>query len=184
MKTFKFKGKAYKLRNKANEVTLGELSEITNILNSEDDFSGKWLQVLAILGGKDLVEVLPMKEFFEAVKSVQITDITNKVKKQIKANNRTYSVELEKGEIVLRAKDLKAIEDVASKGGAWASKAFAIVYKDDQLTDNEHYDQAHLKHKAKLFESEIMADVAAPILFHLNRVIMENINAFSDSPTV
>jgi hypothetical protein len=184
MKTFKFKGKSYKLRNKGKEVTLGELSKIASILNSDDDFTGKWLEVLSILGGKDLVEVLPMKEFFEAVKSVQISDVGSKIKKQITVNGRTYSADMEKGEIVLRAKDLKAIEDVASKGGAWASKAFAVVYKDDLLSDNEHYEQAHLKHKAKLFEEAVMADVAAPIIFRLNKVIVENIQLFADSSEV
>jgi len=184
MKTFKFKGKSYKLRNKGKEVTLGELSKIASILNSDDDFTGKWLEVLSILGGKELVEIIPINDFFEAVKSVQISDVGSKIKKQITVNGRKYSVDTEKGEIVLRAKDLKAIEDVASKGGAWASKAIAVVYKDDLLTDNEHYDKAHLKHKTKIFEEHIMADVASPIMFQLNKVIMENVQSFADSSAV
>jgi hypothetical protein len=70
---------------------------------------------------------------------------------------------------------------MAVKGGAWGHKAFALVYKDVELTDTEHYTDAHIEHKSKLFGDAVNADVAAPVIFQLSRIILEHIQILIDA---
>jgi hypothetical protein len=70
---------------------------------------------------------------------------------------------------------------MAVKGGAWGHKAFALIYKDVELTDTEHYTDAHIEHKAKLFGEAVNADVAAPVIFQLSRIILDHIQQLVDA---
>lgn len=179
MINIEIKGKDYSLRNEGSEVTLNELAEISHILDVKDgsDDVTKWLKVLCIIGSKQLAEVVPLKRFAEIVNLVQITNIENEIQKTIEVNGRTYSVELENGELDLSAMDLSKIISMVNKGGVWGNKAFAVVYKDDQLTNTEHYTDAHIEHKAKLFGEQVTADIAAPVIFQLAKEVVLNVES-------
>jgi hypothetical protein len=185
MEIIECKGEKFELRNKEDEVTLNELSAIAHILeNNERDFTDKWLEVLSILGSKDLVEKINSKKFIEAIQLVQITNVQNKIASEIEINGRTYIIDLdENGEIDLSAKDLVQIEKMVRKGGVWGVKAFALVYKDVDLTSNEHYVEAHLKHKALLFGENVMANIGAPVIFQLSKIILEHIQKLVNANT-
>jgi hypothetical protein len=45
----------------------------------------------------------------------------------------------------------------------YISDIMALMFKRTDLSNTEHYDPAHLKHKAKLF-SKLKADIAIPYL--------------------
>jgi hypothetical protein len=108
MKTLKIKGNDYQLRNLGSEVTLNELAKISAILEKEGDkdHTERWLEVLAILGSKELVEVIPLKLFGEAIQSVQITEVKNKIQPTFECNGREYACELEDGKLYLSAQDI------------------------------------------------------------------------------
>lgn len=179
MKIIEIKGKEYSLRNESKEVTLNELAKISSILEGKDnkDFTDRWLEVLEILSGKELVEAITLKKFGEAVQSITITEIQNDIQEKIEVNGRTYSTSLDGGELELSAKDMAKIENLVKRGGVWGNKAFAVVYKDDQLTSVEHYTDAHIEHKAKLFGEHVTADIAAPVIFQLGKAIVLHIDS-------
>ena len=182
MTTITIKGTDYQLRNKGSEVTLNELSKISLILeNTTNDYIGKWLQVLEILGCKAMIEDMTAKQFTDAVKEVNITDVKQEIVEEIEVNNRAYACSVTDGVLDVSARDLSKIEKLASKGSAWGHKAFAVVYKDVNLTNNEHYDDAHIDYKAKLFGEGVNADVAAPVIFQLSKAIVENVQALMDA---
>ena len=122
-----------------------------------------------------------MTNFLSAIKTVNISDIKNDITKSITINGRNYTIEIDNNEIDLSARDLSKIESMAKIGGAWAHKAIAVVYKDEQLTDSEHYDDAHIKHKSKIFGEHMTADVASPVIFQLSKLIIQNIQNLIDA---
>lgn len=185
MKKLKIKGKEYQLRTKGSEVTLGELSKISGILNGQTkDFTEKWLEVLEILGSTELVDVIGVNDFTKAVKDVQITDVKNKIIPTIEVNGRTYTIALDNGKIDLSARELSALTKLANNNEVWGHKAFALLYKDDQLTPTEHKDEAHIKHKSDLFSKHVMADVASPVIFQLGQIIIENVKNLVDAQSM
>lgn len=176
------KGKKYNVRNLGSEVTLNELSNISYIIEGQEkDHTEKWLEALSILGSKELVEVIGVKAFTNAVNAIQITNISNEISPEIEVNGRIYSCEVTDGEIELSALDLSKLEKLALKGGAWGNKAFAVVYKDNELRNIEHYTNAHLDYKAKIFGENVTADVAAPVIFQLAKIIMEHVQTLIDA---
>jgi hypothetical protein len=181
MKTLKIKGTEYHVRNEAKEVTLEELAKISSLLDSEGDFTDKWLRVIEILGGREIIEVLTSKQFVDLVGSIQITDVTQSIQETIEIGGRIYKCNLENNELQLSAKDMSMLERMVAKGGVWGSKAFAVVYKDEDLTNNEHYTDAHIKHKSELFGKHVTADIAAPVIFHLSKLVVEHIQALIDA---
>jgi len=182
MEIIEIKGEKFELRNKGSEVSLNELARISQILDEKEvDFIERWFSVLEILASKEFVEKAGMTVFLNAIKSVNITEMNKEITTTIEVNGRSYSIDLDQGVIDLTARDLKKIEAMAKQGGAWANKAVAVVYKDDALTDNEHYDDAHISHKAKLFGESMTADVASPVIFQLSKVIVENIQNLVDA---
>jgi hypothetical protein len=50
-----------------------------------------------------------------------------------------------------------------SKDAGYISQIVAIMFKREDLSNTEHYAEAHLKHKAKLFK-ELKANIAIPYL--------------------
>ena len=96
-------------------------------------------------------------------------------------NGREYTCELEDGKLYLSAQDIAKIENLARKGGAWGNKAFAVVYKDTQLTKTEHYTDAHIDHKANLFGDFVTADIASPVIFDLSKQYVEHVQMLIDA---
>ena len=149
MKKITVKGVDYEIRNQQDEITLLETSKIAAIMAEDGDFTDKWMRVIEILGSRELVSVMTAKQFVELVSAIQMNDVTFEIK--------------------------PTIEDIAKKGGAWLHYAYAVVYKDDQLTNTEHYAAAHIKHKAELFGENITSDQASSVVFQLNKQVVDNV---------
>lgn len=178
MITKKIKGKEYTMRNLLSEITLLETSKIAQIMADEkEDFSDKWLKVIEMLGGRELVNVATAKVFVELVSAIEMNNVKYELQDTIEVNNRLYKCEITDGEVELSARDLAKIENIARKGGAWLHEAYAVVYKDVMLTDNEHYDSAHLKHKAEIFGNAITAEQCSSMIFQINKQIVDNVQS-------
>lgn len=176
MKKLNFKGQDYTVRTESKDITLNELVKISTILNDEKtDYIEKWLGVISILGSKELVEVISITKFTELVNQINFGDVKSEITQQIEVNNRVYRIDLVDGKLDLSAKDVAKIEKIARKGGNWGVKAFAFMYRDESLTATEHFDDAHINHKANLFENVVSAEVATPVIFELSKCIVGNI---------
>lgn len=176
MKKLNFKGQEYLVRTESKDITLKELFKISTILNDEKtDYIEKWMGVISILGSKELVEVISINKFTELVNQINFGDVQSVIAPQIEVNNRIYKINLEDGKMELSAKDVAKIEKIARSGSSWGVKAFAFMYRDELLTTTEHFDDAHISHKAKLFEDVVSAEIATPVIFELSKCIVGNI---------
>jgi hypothetical protein len=177
MKKLNFKGKDYTVRTESKDITLKELVNISTILSNENtDYIEKWMGVIAILGSNDLVEVISINKFTELVNEISFGDVQAEIRPQIEVNNRVYRIDLVEGKLDLTAKEVSKIEKIARAGGNWGLKAFAFMYRDESLTNVEHFEDAHISHKAKLFEDTVSAEVATPVIFELSKHIVSNIS--------
>jgi hypothetical protein len=75
------------------------------------------------------------------------------------------------GEFKLSVRDTKLIEKcVILKAPGYIAEITAIMFKREDLSNTEHYAEAHLKHKAKLFK-ELKANIAIPYLHFIAQKI-------------
>jgi hypothetical protein len=80
----------------------------------------------------------------------------------------------------LTVRDTKLIEKIAiAKPKGYISDVLAIFFKRDDLTNAEHYADAHLKLKAKLIK-ELKANVAIPYLLFITKKLAKQVE---DVPT-
>lgn len=173
--------KTYQVRNLGTEVNLNELARISFIMeNEKSTFFDRWLEVIEVVGSKELANVIDEDALFGVIENMQLTNIENAIMERIEVNGRGYVCRLEEGKLKLSGKDLSAIERCVRTGGIWGNKAFAVVYKDEQLGINEHYVDAHIKHKSELFGKEVTADVAAPVVFQLSQKIIGHLGRLAN----
>jgi hypothetical protein len=91
-----------------------------------------------------------------------------------------YTYKAFETEFKISIKDLKKIEkSVAEKPYHYIADMLAVVYKRTDLTNAEHYENAHIKHKAKLF-SELKANIALPIVWHVAKKLTETVENLED----
>jgi hypothetical protein len=83
-------------------------------------------------------------------------------------------------EFKLSVRDLKHIESKVKKSPSkYMAFMLSVIFKRTDLTKTEHYDNAHLKEKERLF-SKLPAAVAVPYVQHIGR---ELANAMKDEAT-
>jgi hypothetical protein len=71
----------------------------------------------------------------------------------------------------LSVKDTKMIEKlIGRKSHNWISDLLALMFKRTDLSPTEHYAEAHLKHKSKLFK-QLKAEIAVPYLVFVTEKI-------------
>lgn len=159
----------YTFRNEPNEVTLNELSKITDIMiNPDTTWTSKWMNIIQLLGSDELVNVIDEDNLINAIEHFNVTKLGAEITETIEVNGRTYSCVVIDGKLKISGKQLDLIEGYLKKGSNFVPYILAVVYKDNDLGDKEHYERAHIEHKAKLFGKSIMSDVATPITTQLS----------------
>jgi hypothetical protein len=157
--------------NKVDELTIEQFELITEISNNQDiDPIDRYLQIFTALG-------IPEKEFFD----YDVADFIDIVKEFNDGNNNTKpsdpvgTIELDgytyTAELKLTVRETKIIEKIAiNKPKGYISDILAVMFKRDDLTNAEHYAEAHLKLKAKLIKG-LTADIAIPyLMFIANKI--------------
>ena len=176
---FEHEGTEYKFRNNESEVTLLELAKVSDIMSTTDAYFERWILVIDILGDKGLSDVIDDDGIISIVENANFTNVKNEVPEVVNVNGREYKANLKEGKLKLSGKDLAMMERAAKKGGAWAVYGFAICYKDTDLSNTEHYTEAHIKHKADLFGKHLTAKEGAPVFFQLQKKLSEHIEKLS-----
>ena len=166
----------YEIKNNVSEFTVEEFEKISAILNDEDlDKFERWADMFIYLGVPvEDVNDMEFKEFVEHVKTFNDTkvDTESKMVQEIEVEGYTYrSYE---DEFKLKVKDLKLIEKAIKKNANdYFPYLLAVIYKRTDLTNTEHYTEAHLKHKAKLFKN-LNASIAVPFIIHVAQMLNTN----------
>jgi len=153
---------------KMDELTLEQFQKISAIHNNEEyDTLEKHCKVFEYLGITEDEMDVDFELFLENVKLFNKDNYTHKdTVEEIELEGYTY-----KAEMKLSVKDSRIVEKIVKKDNKeYISDIMALMFKRTDLTNTEHYDPAHLKHKSKLF-SKLKADISIPYLtFVTNKI--------------
>jgi len=147
--------------SRMDELTLDQFQKISAIHNSDEyDTLEKHCKVFEYLGITEEDMDIDFELFLENVKLFNKDNYTKKDPiEEIEIDGYTYRAEMK-----LSVKDSRIVEKIVKKDNKeYISEIMALMFKRTDLSNAEHYDSAHLKHKAKLF-SKLKADIAIPYL--------------------
>ena len=154
--------------SKMDELTLEQFQKISAIHNNEEyDTLEKHCKVFEYLGITEEEMDVDFDLFLANVKEFNNNNYTHKdTVEEIELEGYTY-----KAEMKLSVKDSRIVEKIVKKDNKeYISDIMALMFKRTDLTNAEHYDPEHLKHKAKLF-SKLKADISIPYLtFVTNKI--------------
>ena len=155
------------IAKKMNEITIDEFEKISAIHNNKElDNIEKQIKVFEIVGVEE-DEWDDFKYFVEKTKEFNTDNYDKKDPiSEIEIDGFTY-----KAEFKLSVKDTKLIEKMIVKENKHSvSDIMALMFKRTDLSNVEHYDTAHLKHKAKLFRTQ-PAEIAIPYITFVTETI-------------
>jgi hypothetical protein len=111
----------------------------------------------------------PFSQFIELVREFNLDSYTpQEAVTSIDLEGYTYTAEMK-----LSVKETKLIEKIVNtKPNNYISDILAIMFKRSDLSNTEHFTDAHLKHKAKLFR-ELKAEVCVPYIVFVTEKIAE-----------
>lgn len=179
--------KGHEVKNCAAEMSLQMFEKVSEILGEEIALPNatkkafkyetqieKYCDVLEAAGlPLGVVEEMELEEFQEAVKNwcAHVPE-PYPMLKEIEVNGRTYRAF--EGEVYkLPVKDGKLIEKYAKQNPKkYLAEMLAVIFKDTQLTAAEHFENAHIKHKANIFRKELKGSVAVPYAMLIARKIL------------
>jgi hypothetical protein len=147
--------------SKMDELTLEQFQKISAIHNNEEyDTLEKHCKVFEYLGITEEEMDVDFDLFLANVKEFNNNNYDKKDPvEEIEIEGYTY-----KAEMKLSVKDSRIVEKIVKKDNKeYISDIMALMFKRTDLSNTEHYDPAHLKHKAKLF-SKLKADISIPYL--------------------
>jgi len=147
--------------SKMDELTLEQFQKISAIHNNEEyDTLEKHCKVFEYLGITEDEMDVDFDLFLANVKEFNNNNYEKKDPiEEIEIEGYTYRAEMK-----LSVKDSRIVEKIVKKDNKeYISDIMALMFKRTDLSNTEHYDPAHLKHKAKLF-SKLKADISIPYL--------------------
>lgn len=157
--------------NKMSELTIEQFEKISQILNNREfDNVEKYVEMFKYLGIEEkLWDDYPFSEFIELVKTFNLDSYT--------PSEPVASIELEgyiyTAEMRLSVKETKLIEKIVNgKPNNYISDILAIMFKRSDLSNTEHFADAHLKHKAKMFRAQ-KAELCVPYIVFVTEKIAE-----------
>jgi hypothetical protein len=147
--------------SRMDELTLEQFQKISAIHNNEEyDTLEKHCKVFEYLGITEDEMDVDFDLFLANVKEFNNNNYDKKDPiEEIEIDGYIYRAEMK-----LSVKDSRIVEKIIKKDNKeFISDIMALMFKRTDLSNTEHYDPAHLKHKAKLF-SKLKADIAIPYL--------------------
>lgn len=179
--------KGYPLVNKADEMSIELYEKVSALMEAKVFRPGenpeecqyeseveKWLDILEACGlPKRISDEMELEDIPKAV------GLWNSSKsdpypmlKEIEVKGKIYKA-YDGDKWTLHVKDGKLIEKYArQKPRKYVAEMLAVIFKDEDLTDNEHYANGHIKHKANIFRKEVKASVAVPYLMFVAKKIL------------
>lgn len=159
------------IANKMNEINIEEFEKISAIHNNQElDNIEKQIKVFEVVGIEE-DEWEDFKYFVEKTKEFNTDNYENKEPvTSLEVDGFTYNAEMR-----LSVKDTKLIEKIIVKENKHSvSDIMALFFKRSDLSNTEHYDSAHLKHKSKLFRLQA-AEIAIPYLNFVTQTISSHV---------
>lgn len=157
--------------NKMDELTIEQFEKVTEITNNQElDNIDRYIKIFEYFGVKESEwddNKVELSEFIDKVKEFNSNNYEKKdAIESIELEGYTYQAQMK-----LSVKDTKMIEKIISrKSHNWISDLLALMFKRTDLSSTEHYTEAHLKHKSKLFK-QLKAEIAVPYLVFITEKI-------------
>ena len=148
----------YNFITRIEEMTVKQFSMATAIFNDENKLNiERYLDVIEALGApENVINDLTNDELFEIIRDFSVeTKIYNEgdqLTRTIEIDGIVYEAYPEGGEFKIKAKDLALIEKAVTKKEDFFQTLISILFKNPNL-NKETYQDAHLRHKKKLFET-------------------------------
>jgi hypothetical protein len=184
-KSIMYKFKEHNIPNQLDEMTVKEWEKVNSILSSSEELIDKYFNIFALFGVKEQDwDGINTKQFAEII--IDFNKSTPKKidpVKEVTIDGYTYEAfDLEDG---VPIRDLKFIEK-AFKTGITDRISFmmAVIFKRTDLSNTEHYTEAHIKHKTKMFSVQL-ASLALPYIGVINdelNTVFTNITAPNAEP--
>jgi hypothetical protein len=172
----------FSLKQKAGEFTIKEFEKLASVLNDKSiNELTRYSEAFVMLGAdEDVLDEFDGFSFYRLIREFKNYEMEiGEFTKHIEINGRMYESFTE--EFFFKVKDMKLIEDaVALNSEFYVGEMMAILFKDVELTKVEHYDPAHIKHKAKLFRENVGYDVAIPFISEFSSNLIKTLEAFKD----
>lgn len=177
MINYEFEGRDEKLLSKPNEITIKLFDEIVEATNEIEGVE-YYLIMFEKLGlSKELCDRIDYKALSKIIfdwKKEMVFEKGAKPIKTITKDGYDYSC-YEGDEFFITAKDYSLIEKYIKQNPFnYSSYMMAILYKRTDLTKVEHYDAAHIKLKAKLFE-DMTLDESLPIVTEFGKTFNDTL---------
>lgn len=166
--------------NELNELTIQQFEDITEIHSNEKlDHVEKHLEVFKYMGAPEEIEDIDFEDFKEYIRLFNTAKAPEGILlKRFEADGYTYQAYDE--EWKLSAKETKLIEKILNnKHKGYISEMLAVLFKRTDLGKNEHYTDAHIKHKAKIIR-QMTADVAVPYLVAVAETINKQVQSLNE----
>jgi hypothetical protein len=179
--------KGHEVMNCAAEMSLEMFERVSAILSEEialpNSTKGafkyetqieKYCDVLEAAGlPLGVVEEMELEEFQKAVKEwCSFVPEPYEMIKEFELNGRTYKA-FEGEEYKLPVKDGRLIEKYAKANNKkYLAEMLAVIFKDTELTNAEHYANAHIKNKANIFRKQLKGSVAVPYAMLIAKKIL------------
>lgn len=157
--------------NKMDELTIEQFEKISQILNNQEfDNIEKYVEMFKYLGIEEKQwDDYPFSEFIKLVQEFNLDSYTPQdAIESIELDGYTYTAEMR-----LSVKETKLIEKIVNtKPNHYISDILAIMFKRNDLSNTEHFADAHLKQKAKLFRTQ-KAEICIPYIVFVTEKIAE-----------
>lgn len=147
--------KGTEIPNRIDELTIEQFQTVSQFANDLGlSYVERQIKIFEYLGVPDIWDDITAKELKELIKT--FNDVPKKEFdwfKSLEIDGYTYTA-FEGDEFELSAKDLALIEKNITKSGTDIPYIMAVIFKRTDLSKQEHYAEAHIKQKAKLFAKQ------------------------------
>jgi hypothetical protein len=164
----------YEMKSSFTEWTISEYEKITDVLNGDGDYIDKYIRVLEILGvPDDILNTMDDDEFFSLIENILDNEMDNDFRKEVIVDGYRYVAY--EDTYKLGIKDMAKIENVINKDDKHKlSKIMAIIFKREDLTNNEHYDKSHIEYKSKIF-GDLTSDIIIPYILLIQEKMVKKL---------
>lgn len=171
----------FEIPNTVEELTVKQFQEVAAINNDLGlDHFEKQIKIFTSLGvDEDIFDDMEIREFKDHVKNFNNTEPKDyPFLPEVEIEGFVYKAFDE--EFKLSIRDLKHIESKVKKSPTdYMAFMLSVIFKRTDLSKTEHYDNAHLKQKEKLF-SKLPAAIAVPYVTHIGRELANAIKNESE----
>lgn len=169
--------KGYDIPTSMSEMTVKQFESLNKIMTNESSLQiERYVDYLeSFIPSDDLYDVTD-DEIFQLVEKVtKKEDISKEFIKEIEIDGYKYISHTD--EFKISAVELSLIEKRINKNSSkYFTYIISVIFKREDLTNREHYTEAHLKYKEELF-GELKADVFYPFVIFIADKLSKNLKS-------